>query len=125
MALPATRFDAEMFMEERVGRLEERVERLQIDVTDIKADVRRMDGKIDALHLEMKDGFAAADRRIAELDTKVTASAGNTATALASLEARLQASIAALDKARIADRVWWLLIAGGILGVMARGFQWL
>jgi hypothetical protein len=66
MALPAARFEAEMFMDERMGRLEERVERIQVDVADLKIDIRRIDGKVDAvrdsvtvLQGQMKDGFMA------------------------------------------------------------------
>jgi len=31
----------------------------------------------------------------------------------------------ALHAARAFDRVWWLLMSGALLGVMARAFKWL
>jgi len=33
--------------------------------------------------------------------------------------------IAALHAARAFDRVWWLLMSGALLGVMARAFKWI
>jgi hypothetical protein len=35
------------------------------------------------------------------------------------------AAIAALHSARAFDRVWWLLMSGALLGVMARAFKWI
>jgi hypothetical protein len=32
---------------------------------------------------------------------------------------------AQLMKSRMTDKVWWLLIAATLLGVMARGFKWI
>ena len=45
MAVPAERFDAEMFMEERIARLEEKVDHIQSDIKEMKGDIRRLDGK--------------------------------------------------------------------------------
>jgi chromosome segregation ATPase len=51
MAVPATRFEVEHSMEEeaRLARLEGSTEHVQRDVTEIKGDLRRIDGKIDAV----------------------------------------------------------------------------
>lgn len=37
----------------------------------------------------------------------------------------LKAAIADLRIGRANDRVWWLMIAGALLGVMAHGFKWI
>jgi hypothetical protein len=33
--------------------------------------------------------------------------------------------VAALQSARAFDRVWWLLMSGALLGIMARAFKWI
>jgi hypothetical protein len=71
MALPATQFEAR-FMEERAGRLEDCVEQVQANVAKIDIDIRRIDGKVDAvkdavtkLQVQAKDDFIAILERIA------------------------------------------------------------
>ena len=96
MAMPALMFELETPLEERVARLEANVEHIQKDVSDMKIDIRRLDDKIDGV----KDA----------------------ATALA---LNMEKSFAALHAARAFDRVWWLLMSGALLGVMARAFKWL
>jgi chromosome segregation ATPase len=78
MALPAKRIVPEIPMEDRIVRLEDRFERLQVDVTDMKADIRRVDGKVDALRDsvttlqgEMKDGFIALVNRMVESERAI------------------------------------------------------
>ena len=84
--------DPEIFVEERVARLESHVEHIQFDVTELKADVRRLDGKVDAvkdvvselrldmiqreevLRGEMRAGFAAQEQTIRSGFTDVEAS---------------------------------------------------
>jgi hypothetical protein len=39
--------------------------------------------------------------------------------------ANVEKAIAALHSARAFDRVWWLLMSGALLGVMARAFKWI
>ena len=65
--MPATarKFELEPQMQERTV-LDEKVDHIQRDVAELKADVRRVDAKIDAvsksqgeLRVEMKDGVAA------------------------------------------------------------------
>ncbi len=104
MGVPAEKLHWEKStVEERIARLEANVEHIQSDVSEIRQDVRRLDAKIDGV----KDSVAALNERMHESFRKVDAS---------------------LEKLRIGqalDKVWWLLIAGAILGVMARGFKWI
>jgi hypothetical protein len=39
--------------------------------------------------------------------------------------ARIEKSIGAERTARALDRVWWLLMSGALLGIMARAFHWI
>jgi hypothetical protein len=96
MAMPALMFELETPLEERVARLEANVEHIQKDVSDMKIDIRRLDDKIDGV----KDAVTA-------------------------LALNMEKSFAALHAARAFDRVWWLLMSGALLGVMARAFKWL
>ena len=83
------RIRPERFMEERVARLEANVERMQTDVSEVKIDLRRIDVKVDGV----KDS-------------------------LASFRVEMKEAIADLKTVRIADRVWWLLMSGALLGIM-------
>jgi hypothetical protein len=96
MAKPALKFELETAVEERVSRLEANVEHIQKDVSDLKIDVRRLNDKIDSL----KDTVSA-------------------------LAINMEKSFASLHAARAFDRVWWLLMSGALLGVMARAFKWI
>ena len=53
-------------------------------------------GKIDSLKDAMDKGFKAIDDKFAKMNVS-----------------------------RVWDRVWFLLTAAGIFGVMARGFKWI
>ena len=96
MARPAVKFQLEDPMEERVAKLEANVEHIRSDVSDIKTDVRRLNDKIDGVN---KDLFG-------KIDTVIQA-------------------IADLKIGRALDRVWWLLMSGALLGIMARAFKWI
>ena len=96
MPLPARKSPAENSMEERTARLEATVEHIQSNVTEMKGDLRRIENKVDAV----KESVAAFELRVIEQFNK-------------------------LNNARWRDKVWWLVIASALLGVMARGFKWI
>jgi flagellar motility protein MotE (MotC chaperone) len=93
MTVPARKFAEDDFMQERTA-LEERVDHMQRDITELKADFRRLDAKVDAV----KDDLTA--HRIETRD------------AIATLRLDLKVG-------RWVDRVWWLLMSAALLGVMA------
>jgi chromosome segregation ATPase len=125
MALPAAKLESENHVEARVTRLEEKVDRLQSDMTEVKADIRRVDSKADAI----KDALSALDPRtqasISSLELRTQESFAELSGKLASLDKKIAVSFQKIGRSRLADRIWWLLIAGTLLGVMARGFKWL
>jgi uncharacterized protein YoxC len=96
MARPALKFQLEAPMEERVAKLEANVEHIRSDVSDIKTDVRRLNDKIDGVNKDLSG----------KIDTVIQA-------------------IADLKIGRALDRVWWLLMSGALLGIMARAFKWI
>jgi hypothetical protein len=96
MARPALKFQLEDPMEERVAKLEANVEHIRSDVSDIKTDVRRLNDKIDGVNKDLSG----------KIDTVIQA-------------------IADLKIGRALDRVWWLLMSGALLGIMARAFKWI
>jgi uncharacterized protein YoxC len=83
-------------MEERVAKLEANVEHIRSDVSDIKTAVRRLNDKIDGVNKDLSG----------KIDTVIRA-------------------IADLKIGRALDRVWWLLMSGALLGIMARAFKWI
>jgi hypothetical protein len=141
MATPALKFESEEPpVEDRIGKLEAHVEHIRADVADSKIEIRRLNDKIDGLGQQM---FAKIDGVNQTLSTKIdgaiqTLTARSDAVdqrlsakidegkdALSRLALRMEKSFAELKIGRALDRVWWLLMCGTLLGVMARGFKWL
>jgi len=111
MALPALKFEPEDPVEERLARVETKVENIQSDITGMKTDIRRLDNKIDALDQKLTGKIEEVDKRLGgKMDSGFDA---------------LKAAIADLRIGRANDRVWWLMIAAALLGVMAHGFKWI
>ena len=107
MARPALMFESENTVEERVARLEANVEHIRSDVSDIKIDLRRLSDEVDNLDQKLSAKIDSADQKLsAKIDSVVPA-------------------IAELKIGRAFDRVWWLLMSGALLGIMARAFKWL
>jgi hypothetical protein len=97
MAIPALKFELEEPpVEDRIGKLEAHVEHIRTDVADTKIDVRRLNDKIDDVNQTLSAKIDAVHQQLSELKI-----------------------------GRALDRVWWLLMCGTLLGVMARGFKWI
>jgi len=96
MATPARKFESEDPVEERLARLEEKADHTRADISDLKIELRRTNDKVDTL------------------DGKLSAMA-----------LHMEKSFAELKVARALDRVWWLLMSGALLGLMARAFHWI
>jgi chromosome segregation ATPase len=145
MALPALKLDTEEeVVEERLARLEANVEHLQSDVTEIKTDVRRLNDKVDKLDEKWTrkiDGVdAKLTAKIDAVDEKLTGKIDGLATKLSTdikegdlkclgkideLKDALIKFQLSVERQFAKDRVWWLLMCGALLGVMAKGFKWL
>lgn len=125
MALPAVKFELEAPLEDRVARLETNVEHIRIDVSDMKVDIRRLNDKVDGLDQKLTAKIDGLDQRLTgkidSLKDVVTALAPNMEKQFASLDK----SIGTLRTDRAFDWVWWLLMSGAMLGIMARAFKWL
>jgi uncharacterized protein YoxC len=107
MARPALKFQLEDPMEERVAKLEANVEHIRSDVSDIKTDVRRLNDKIDGVNKDLSGKVDGVNKDLSgKIDTVIQA-------------------IADLKIGRALDRVWWLLMSGALLGIMARAFKWI
>jgi predicted nucleic acid-binding Zn-ribbon protein len=107
MTRPALKFQLEDPMEERVAKLEANVEHIRSDVSDIKTDVRRLNDKIDGVNKDLSGKIDGVNKDLSgKIDTVIQA-------------------IADLKIGRALDRVWWLLMSGALLGIMARAFKWI
>lgn len=107
MAVPARKFEVEITMQDRIAWLEEKTDHMRSDIADIKTDIRRMDAKFDG---------------------KIDALKGNIDTLKETVNAHrveTKDAFAKLQVGRALDKVWALLAIGVLLGVMARGFNWI
>jgi predicted nucleic acid-binding Zn-ribbon protein len=140
MAIPALKTDRENPLEERVARLENNVEHIQRDVSDMKVDIRRLGDKIDAVDQKLVAKIDAVDQRLtAKIDTvdaklspkldgvdqRLTGKVDSLKDVVTALAINMEKQFGALRTARALDRVWWLIMSGGIFGIMARAFKWI
>jgi hypothetical protein len=100
MAMPALKFETETPVEERTARLETHIEHMRSDISDLKVDGRRLSDKID------------------EIDKRLSGK-------IDSLKDSMDKGFSAMQVSRVWDRVWFLLTAAAMFGVMARGFKWI
>jgi outer membrane murein-binding lipoprotein Lpp len=101
--------------EPSLGEIRSDVRHLQSGITDLKAEVRATNQKVDGLRVELT-------ARIDRLDAKVEAKVD-------SLRTNFNGKIDALRDSLSSAKIWALLLyfglAGGMLYTMARGFKWL
>ena len=125
---PARHFETERTMNPRTA-LDEKVDHIQSDVEELKSDVRELRTKIDAVSADLAEHRVETERSFGALRAEMAAGFGavraEMAAGLGALEGKMKDEIAKVMSARAADRVWWLVIAGTLLGVMARGFKWI
>lgn len=77
-----------------------------------------MDIKVDALNEKIDSSFRT-------LDQKIDSKCDSLRESLTTLRLELKDEFAAIRKQQWLDKVWWLMIAAAILGVMARGMKWI
>jgi hypothetical protein len=127
MAMPALMFELETPVEERVARLEANVEHIRSDISDIKIDVRRLGDKIDTVDRNLTTKIDAIDLKLTDkidaADQRLSGRIDGLKDSVMSLALTMEKSFAALKIGRALDRVWWLLMSGALLGVMARAFK--
>src|SRR5688572_9554466 len=111
MGLPAIPLDRETPVEERLARLEANAQHIQSDVTEIKVDIRRMDAKIDRVHETL---IARIDSLRDALNARIDG-----------LRDRMDALERSFHSAKVWALILYIALAGGLLGVLARGFKWI
>ncbi len=141
MATPALKLKPEEPpVEDRIGKLEAHVEHIQADVADTKIEVRRLNDKLDDVNHTLSGKIDNVNYTLsAKIDAVYQASSAKTDAVFQMLLARIDdvnktlsakidaihQQLAELKISRALDRVWWLLMCGTLLGVMARGFKWI
>jgi hypothetical protein len=140
MVKPALKFELEEPVEDRIGKLEVHVEHIQADVADTKIEIRRLNDKVDGLgetlsakiddvnqtlSAKIDGAIQTSSAKTDAVDLRLSAKIDQLKDALASLALNMEKSFAELKVGRALDRVWWLLMCGTLLGVMARGFKWI
>jgi chromosome segregation ATPase len=121
MAMPARKLESEIPVEDRLGKIEAHIDHMRSDISDLKVDVRRLNDKIDGLDTRLNGKIDGLDQklsgRIDEVDKRLTGK-------IDSLKDTMEKEFRKLDRERLYDRVWFLMIAAAILSVMAHGFKW-
>jgi chromosome segregation ATPase len=132
MAMPARKLEWETPVEDRLGKIEAHIEHMRSDISDLKVDVRRLNEKVDEVDKRLGGKIDDVDKRLCakidevdkrlgekidEVDKRLTGK-------LDGLKDSMEKEFRTLDRERLYDRVWFLLIAAAILGVMAHGFKW-
>jgi predicted nucleic acid-binding Zn-ribbon protein len=150
MAMPATKFELEAPLEDRVTRLEVTVEHIRKDVSERKTDIRRLNDKIETVDNKLTAKIDAVDQKLTAkiddveekltakidgveekltakidgVDQRLTGKIDSLKDVVTALAINMEKQFGTLRVARALDRVWYLLMTGGILGIMARAFKW-
>ena len=93
---------------------------------------QKLSAKIDGIDQKLSAKIDGIDQKLSakteSVKDLVTNLAINMEKSFANVEKQftnVEKSFAALHAARAFDRVWWLLMSGALLGVMARAFKWI
>jgi predicted transcriptional regulator len=143
MAMPARKLEWETPVEDRLGKIEAHIEHMRSDISDLKVDVRRLNEKVDEVDKRLGGKIDEVDKRLGEkiddvdkrlcakidevdkrLGEKIDEVDKRLTGKLDGLKDSMEKEFRTLDRERLYDRVWFLLIAAAILGVMAYGFKW-
>ena len=102
-------------LEVRVARIESDVEHIKTVTTDLRAEVRRTNDKIDALDKKVEGKLDALDKKF---DGKFDALDKK-------FDGKFDSLINKLHSATIWAILLYVALAGTLLGVLAKGFKWI
>ena len=94
----------EQGMEARIARLESDVEHIRSDMADVKIELRTLRDKMDGMSTNLTQRIVDLTDRIDIVNTSLKDG---------------------LASAKVWALVLYIVLAGGMLGTMARGFGWL
>ena len=102
----------------QVAALRADVRHIQADVTDIKADLRVTNQRVESLRKETAEGFDKVDQRF-ESQRKETGERFE----------KVEKEIGEVKNSLASAKIWalglYFALAGSLLYVLARGFKWL
>jgi chromosome segregation ATPase len=107
MGMPARKFDfEEVSVEERLGRLELNVEHIQSDVAEMKADLRRLNDKVDGVDQRLSAKIDGGDQKLSDkidgveqkLSAKIDAVDQKLSAKIDAVDQKLSARIDAVDQ---------------------------
>ena len=86
---------------------------------------QKLSAKIDGVDQKLSAKIDGVDQKLSAKTESVKDLVTTLAINMEKSFANVEKSFAALHSARAFDRVWWLLMSGALLGVMARAFKWI
>jgi NurA-like 5'-3' nuclease len=112
------------------SKLTDKIDAVDRKLTDkIDAVDRKLTDKIDAVDRKLTDKIDAVEKKLTDkidaVEKKLTDKIDAVKDSVAALALSMEKSFSAFRVGRALDRVWWLVMSGGILGIMARAFKWI
>lgn len=105
-----------MEVDVRLAQLEQQTGTIQRDVAEIKADLRRLDGKIDAV----KDSVGSLTVKVATIESKLGAMEDRFDAKFEAMETRFDAKLSAMESAMIKWMVGTLIAAVALAFAVAK-----
>ena len=91
---------------------------METDIHDLRSSVSEVKDSVAALDSRMEN-------RLGELNVRIEKGFADVCSRMDEGFAAIDVRMEKVESGRAKDRVWWLLIAATLLGVMARGFKWI
>ncbi len=90
---------------------------------------QKLTAKIDGVEQKLTAKIDGVDQKLTGkidgVDQKLTGKFDSLKDVVSALAINMERQFGELRTARALDRVWWLLMSGALLGIMARSFKWI
>jgi len=132
MALPVRKAEMGIPVDDKSEIMLTHIEHILTDISDIKADVRRLNDRLDNTDRKHTERYESLDQKFSQklesLEQKFSGKLENLdqkfSEKFESLRDLMEKGFVDLRMGRLIDRVWYLLMSAAILGIVARALKW-